>query len=184
VIDAFQLVFNFDQAMDMDVAPVISFPNEDPTSTLSLSSNSEWLNPYAYQAKYNMDLDLIELADIDVMIEGATDANGNAVVAYTNEDFFDINTTISVNEQIELSDVLIYPNPAFGGQTFQIRWNANAVSNLTLINSLGQIIRTENNLAAGQQIITIDTNDLAAGMYLVQIFDGSSSISKSVQVIK
>lgn len=182
-LDAFSLVINFDQAMDTDIDPVIDFPNEDPTSTLTLAQ-VEWLNPFACEISYNMDNDAVVIEDIDITVEGATDAVGNELISFTEADFFDINTTIAVDEIGDLTAFTIYPNPALGGQMVTIEWESAQRTQLTIYNLLGEAVHVEQNVAAGKQVRRIETTEFAAGMYLVQIFDGNQWIKQPMQIVK
>jgi hypothetical protein len=184
LLDGFQLVINFDQAMDQSVDPVISFPNEDPTATLSASPTSDWLNPYAFQANYNMDVDVVNIEDIDVLVEGATDLAGNELVAFTITDFFDINTTISVSELGQLESFNIYPNPAQGGTMITIAWSSTENAHLAIYNTIGELVFNEQNIAAGDQNRRIDTSEFASGMYLVQVYDGLNWINQPIQIVR
>jgi hypothetical protein len=180
---AFVLFINFDQAMDTSTDPIISFPNEDPTATLTLMG-TEWLNPYTCSVTYNMDNDVVAIEDIDIAVEGATDANGNELNAFTEEDFFDINTTISVSEIGDLSAFNIYPNPVFSGQIATLEWESTQTSQLSIYNMLGELVMSEQNIPAGRQVRRIDTQNFASGMYLVNVYDGSQWIKQSLQIVK
>lgn len=180
---AFNLVINFDQAMDMTIDPVISFPNEDPTGTLTFNQVN-WLSPYACEVSFNMDNDVVVIEDIDVSIEGATDAAGNELNAFTEVDFFDINTTISVDEIGDLSLFTIYPNPALGGQLITIEWESAQTAQLAIYNMLGELVVSEQNLPAGRQVRRFEAQNLAAGMYLVSVFDGTQWIQQPMQIVK
>jgi hypothetical protein len=131
-----------------------------------------------------MDNDVVSIADIDVLVEGATDLAGNEVVAFTVADFFDINTTISVSELGHLESFLIYPNPAQGGTMITIAWNSNENAHLAIYNTIGELVFNEQNIAAGEQTRRIDTSDLAAGMYLVQVYDGFNWINQPIQIVR
>ena len=75
---AFTLTITFSESMSTVVAPTISFPVENPVTTLTLNtSQSAWANNTTYVAKYDVvDAD-VALADVDVRVTGARDLAGN-----------------------------------------------------------------------------------------------------------
>lgn len=75
----------------------------------------------------------------------------------------------SVTEISSVNDFVIYPNPVAESATIQ--WNATATEQgrLDIFNAQGQIISTERyNVAAGAQQVQLNTQALAAGMYIVR----------------
>lgn len=79
----------------------------------------------------------------------------------------------------------IYPNPISSGKLLTIKLNQSA-SNLSikLFNLLGQIVQTETiNGSPNQQSITLDTNSMASGLYMLRISGDTWETSHRVVVI-
>ena len=101
-LGSYGFTLTFDEEMDMGVAPELTFPNEDPTSTLSFNSgNSFWTDAMTYVAIFDIvDAD-VELDDIDFTAIGAEDENGNMqTLAFSDADAFSIDTRNPVNTGI------------------------------------------------------------------------------------
>ena len=90
----FTLTVDFSEEMDTSVQPVLSFPNEDPTNTLSFSSG-EWRDRDTYIATYNVQDAAEKIDNIDVQIAAATDLAGNVQTPINKADKFSINTASS-----------------------------------------------------------------------------------------
>lgn len=84
-----------------------------------------------------------------------------------NEAFsgFDTNCTLTITELTE-EEPFIFPNPTL--RDFRITTNSNANARITVFDSFGKTVHTENNYLSGQQIVL---NDFLSGVYFVQIQD-------------
>jgi hypothetical protein len=178
--DEFAVVILFDEEMDQSDAPSISFPNENPTATLTYnSSGSDWLTANSFEASFDVANDVPQLLNIDVTASSATDIAGNVVEDVTIADFFDLNAVVSVAD-ITDEGLRLYPNPVGSGNTLILNW-AGVPSQYTLqiFNSVGQriVAQTSQNNAAGT--IIIDTTGLASGMYILSI--GTEVAQKQLQ---
>ncbi|MCK4654264.1 MAG: hypothetical protein KAU01_07455, partial [Candidatus Cloacimonetes bacterium] len=102
------IVYNEDMLIDGSANPVITFPNEDPVNTLSLSPIGFWANKVTYIQRFNV-LDANEtILDIDVHIESAQDdPAGNTQVQYDEADVFSIDTENPEVVSVSPSPVLI-----------------------------------------------------------------------------
>lgn len=86
----FNIIITYDQDMNTGIAPNVSFPVENPLSTISFASGS-WTSNTVYQANYNVvDADQ-QLLDVDITATTAQDPNGNVMnapgVAITDDKF-------------------------------------------------------------------------------------------------
>jgi len=94
--DKFTLTINYNENMHPEVRvmsdPVITFPVENPSSTIVFSEGS-WIDTDSYMAYYDVyDAD-VTLWDIDVHVESATDYPAeNIQLPYNEEDVFSIDT--------------------------------------------------------------------------------------------
>lgn len=83
------LTIDFDEDMDSGIAPTITFPAEDPSTTITFDSGS-WAAADIYDAYYDVaDSDAL-VEDIDVRVTGAEDEAGNPMTQYDEADVFDI----------------------------------------------------------------------------------------------
>jgi|GEM_PF-2314861 len=90
-------------------------------------------------------------------------------------------TTISGTLAKFDANISIYPNPAHGTATVQIK--DAKVGSIVVINALGQRIAAQPK-GTGQESVTLDVSGLKAGMYFVQIIstDGQTKIYKELVV--
>ncbi|WP_345238229.1 T9SS type A sorting domain-containing protein [Hymenobacter saemangeumensis] len=90
-------------------------------------------------------------------------------------------TTISSTLEKFNNNISIYPNPAHGSATVQIK-DAN-VGSVVVLNNLGQRISAQPK-GTGQENITLDISSLKAGLYFVQFVstDGQTKVYKELVV--
>lgn len=89
--NAFSITVDYNEPMDTSVDPVISFPVEDPSTTISFNHGS-WTDSDTYVAYYDVvDADQ-ELANIDVLVSGGKDPAGNVQDQADYPDLFSIDT--------------------------------------------------------------------------------------------
>lgn len=85
---------------------------------------------------------------------------------------------IGISEVAEVS-LNVYPNPA----TDIININAGSnINNIAIYNALGQTVYTNNNVNSDNYII--NTNDLAAGMYLVTVSTEKGLASQRISIVR
>lgn len=85
--------------------------------------------------------------------------------------------TVSVNEEAATSPLSVYPNPTSDNIT--IGWN-NGTALCQLINSEGAIL-SEQTITGN---ITLDTQELSNGLYIVRLQQGSTTINKQIIILK
>ena len=91
----FTLTVNFNEAMNIAVAPTLSFPTggEDPTAGGSLANSSGlWTDSDTYVVTYDVTDQNAVIRDIDVRVENAQDAAGNTIAGTTQNDIFSVIT--------------------------------------------------------------------------------------------
>lgn len=77
--------------------------------------------------------------------------------------------SVGTDEIFEKSGFEIYPNPVNAGfVNLSSTKNFQGVTNLTIINSNGQIVRSDK-MAAGQQNLRLSLHDLESGVYLLSL---------------
>ena len=80
--------------------------------------------------------------------------------------------------QTDTEALLVYPNPSSTGQLTLKLSGLNAAGSATLLNALGQRVRTKALTAAAEQ--TLDTHGLAAGVYTLRVDAGSQVLTRKV----
>lgn len=110
---------------------------------------------------------------------------------YGNNAFFDnvnleLFSSVGVEEVKNISDFQIYPNPAT--TTANVRFNLTNTSDVAVevFNSNGQSVYTaaQGKMNAGSQTVSINTQDLAAGVYMVNVRANGQSTSQLLNVAK
>ncbi|MCB0761305.1 MAG: T9SS type A sorting domain-containing protein [Flavobacteriales bacterium] len=185
----FSIVAIFDEEMDTDLTPVITFPNEDPTAWITLDSdNSSWLNATSFIAVYDVTVTPeVELNDIDVMISGLTDDVGNDQVDMLVEDHFSINTIVTTIDEIgqEAGLLTLYPNPVRLGSEATLVVNREFTSSvlLQIYSETGQIVhQAQYGELMKDQVVNLSTSDIEAGKYFVHLLsqDGQQAVYQLV----
>ncbi|MBK7969963.1 MAG: T9SS type A sorting domain-containing protein [Bacteroidetes bacterium] len=106
----------------------------------------------------------------------AEDANAGSLIEAALDDFkvWDEIPT-GTPESASLATVHIFPNPAASSINMNVGLVRDADVSISIINNLGQIVHSYNkNLPAGNNIITVDALEFAAGIYQVQVVTGDS----------
>ena len=90
-LENFSVTVTYDEEMtdDGSANPDISFPNGNPSSTLTFSSGT-WNSTTEYVAKYDVADNDQNLANIDIEVNNGTDAAGNTQTTGSNNDAFSI----------------------------------------------------------------------------------------------
>jgi hypothetical protein len=88
-----QLVLIFDEAMNQNDPPVVTFSNPQAQNTLVYNTiESEWIDDVSFMAVFDV-IDLnVELSNIGISVSNATDAVGNAQANIAISTAFDIDT--------------------------------------------------------------------------------------------
>ena len=149
---------------------------------------ADWINENTYQVYFDVDSAVEVLMDIDVVVTGAMDEAGNEQNDAGFDDFFDIviETVTSVEDNnLELSDLALYPNPVqsgmefiveIGGQVDKLSWQ--------LIDQNGRIVMAEEGIAIHNGQMNISTSNLPAGMYFVRLYTANEQNVLKVEVSK
>ena len=103
---------------------------------------------------------------------GAADAQGAFTISGA--------VPTATRAQINTNALLVYPNPSNIGQlNLKLSTAISQPSTISLINSLGQLVRTAT-LAGGTTEHTLNTRDLATGLYTVRVVSGSDVFTRKV----
>ncbi|HNA57749.1 MAG TPA: T9SS type A sorting domain-containing protein [Chitinophagales bacterium] len=82
-----------------------------------------------------------------------------------------VTTAVAIEENSAINNVSLYPNPANDNINVDINLTATADVDVTIVNMYGAVVgtATSGTLTAGAHSFTVNTADLANGMYFVQI---------------
>jgi len=85
-----------------------------------------------------------------------------------------------------VESINLYPNPASGVTNLSINLTQNETVNITVLNTLGQEVFTSksNNFNAGENNVTINTENWAAGTYFINVSTSKGSSNQKLNVIK
>lgn len=102
-------------------------------------------------------------------------------------DDINVATGTAITEAVQnVENVLIAPNPAVSATTLNFSLNQKSDVNIVVLDAVGKtvvnVLNTE--LAAGQQQATINTQDLATGVYMVKITAGDKVVTERLSVVK
>ena len=95
-------------------------------------------------------------------------------------------TAVNTREAIALNGVKVFPNPATTLLNIQFNLTSTEDMNISISNGLGQIVKQVNtgNLDAGQHNFSVNTSDLASGMYFINFTDGQNVMTQRFVVAK
>lgn len=185
----FDVLVIFDEPMDQEGAPMITFPLEDPLADVLTpnAEESEWINMLTYNAVFDVaDLENYTLLDVDLSMMAFTDIAGNNYVDVYYEDYFDIQiNSVGVSEISNFENLNIYPNPIMNSNTFTVEFGEN-VNGLRyeVYSGNGQLIASESMLNFSGDKIDINTGNWADGLYIVKLNSGDKTSVFRVQKMK
>lgn len=113
-----------------------------------------------------------------------TSGYGNALYV-DNINFSTVDVT-SIEENMAMSSVSIYPNPAAYNTTIEFNLSETKPVSIVMINALGQEVMKETlgKISAGFQKHIISTEGLENGLYIMQIKAGNETITQKITVSK
>ena len=76
----------------------------------------------------------------------------------------------------EITEVKLYPNPAFGG-VVNVITNANADKRITVYDVFGEVVLTDK--ISGK---TLDISRLVSGVYVLQVNEGQKTMTRKLVV--
>lgn len=179
----FTLIAIFDEDMDQAGVADFSFPVEDPLANTLTFAQGEWINTTTYRAEYTMEDNEETLEDIDVSIADLADWVGNGQVDVEVADHFDINTfTVGIAENAE-AGMSVYPNPVIAGGivTVQLAEMAGVVT-MQVYDVNGKIAVAEQEVTPEGDRIELSTDNFAAGLYFVHVWDADQQIVMQLEV--
>jgi PKD repeat protein len=93
--------------------------------------------------------------------------------------------TVSVEEVNVLEEVNLYPNPTNGQFSLSIDLTQSSEFTISVMNYVGQIVERNNvQLTAGQNVLDMNVSNQPKGVYIVNIMDDNSGVSRNIKLIK
>jgi hypothetical protein len=148
-------------------SPIVSIGNKKMSFISAFSNSNEILKFYVSDGSKKLD------ANLNFLFEN-------------NKVFGDMKAPVVINlkslstENLFLKNVVLYPNPFSESITVNASQQDEKVTKIELFNTIGALINT---IATDKEITTIDTSNLANGVYLIKLSadNGKSVIKKLVK---
>ncbi len=182
--NGFDLLAVFDETMDQNTAPFISFSPSVPTVDVLIANDgsSLWLNPFTHKSFFDVAGAAAELEAVAFTISGATDINGNPLIEANFEGFLSIFLDpLSASSMNGSDQWSIYPTVIHSGSTLTLRNTNSAVEllfNIYDLNGKKILSQSYQNLPAGSHSVALPV--LSAGLYLCIAESGSERFSTKI----
>ncbi|MFD1551693.1 hypothetical protein DNU06_02675 [Putridiphycobacter roseus] len=114
-------------------------------------------------------------------VTGDVDAANNSITKVGT-----VPSDLSVGDAVNAFEFNIYPNPTKGQMILELNANDSKEVSYFVTDAIGNVVISNNitSVTAGQNIIKLDGERLANGMYFVHVKAGDSVITKKVNIIK
>ena len=103
--------------------------------------------------------------------------DGVATATITKEDYITVQVCSGL-ETTELANVNLYPNPNNG--EFHMGIQGIETANITILNSLGSVVYSQNNLTIDNSMIHMDLSNEAEGIYMLVVENNNVRIIKKI----
>lgn len=180
----FSLVTVFDEPMNTNVNPVVSFPVENASGVLSYDAgNSAWLNNTTYTTAYAVPAIVPTLPDVDVNLNGAKDLAGNDLENIVYPDYFDINVIVNVADLDNQENIRIYPNPVQKGQDILVVTEVPlSGASIDLTDASGKLVQSISATQFNNGVLRIETNEMSAGTYYLRVLNATGETTYRVVI--
>lgn len=107
-------------------------------------------------------------------------------IVVTTDPNYDPNNTDAINDIELASGLTLYPNPTRDFAQLRIEMTNPALANLSIYNMVGQMteLTVSQQLNAGVNVISIDTQSLKRGMYIFVLKAGGQSYQGKINIVK
>jgi hypothetical protein len=155
----------YDEPMSNSFTPTITLSEGMPP--LAVDGPGEWNTAMtAFTQNYSCSGITDSIQAIAISITGnITDIAGNISADTTLADQLDINNTTNVSE-LTADDLLIYPNPIAGGQSFQIVSPVDLILSVSAYDAVGKLVFSTR---PGATKATVETPQWSTGVYVLRI---------------
>jgi hypothetical protein len=161
------------------------------------SNNSSNGNVYSLDGVFSYSLDGINWSDVyDDIMTGNIIVNGGGIVYFKVAPYFsgDIGTyllsmainrvsTLGINESIVSENINIYPNPAKDFITIDANDINSQIYQVNILSAQGKIVSTIINID-DSKMLNIPLQNIAEGIYLLEIQTNNDIIKKQIVVVK
>jgi len=106
-------------------------------------------------------------------------SDGTETATLTKDDYIIVHNCTGVNIA-ETNDVKLYPNPNTGVFFMDIQGMQNA--NITIVNSIGSVVYSENNFVVDNSMKRIDLSNEAEGIYMLVVENDNQRIIKKIVI--
>jgi hypothetical protein len=148
-------------------------------ATGSIAANAEYSKTYTYTVT-DTKWDKTKFHPVVVLFK----QNGSKYDYVNGNDKYGFAT--SVENVATMQNVTVYPNPATEQATVAVSLDKAAEVNITLVDAVGRVVYNSGNLQFGTGVNPhfINTNNLAAGVYNVNIVSGGNVETQRLSVVK
>jgi hypothetical protein len=126
-------------------------------------------------------LSVTVVANVEVPIVGATDAPAYDIVYSLT-----IDPSTTGIQRIEVDEIKVYPvipNPSIDGANIRFNITDNRDINLTVHNMIGALVMSKQiHSKKGMNNVSLDTDELYPGVYIVTIMDGANSFTERMVI--
>lgn len=177
--DGLTITVVYDEPMSSDTAPNIVLSQGMPP--LDEAGAGSWNAEFtAFTQNYTCTGINDSILDIAISITGnSPDVAGNLSADTTFENQLDINYTTNVTELIA-DDLLVYPNPIAGGQSFSIESPVDLIVSVTAYDAVGRVVFSTR---PGATKTTVDTPQWSSGIYMLRIETTRNEFIKPILAI-
>jgi hypothetical protein len=177
--DGLTITVVYDEPMSSDTSPNIVLSEGMPP--LAESGAGSWNAEFtAFTQNYTCTGINDSILAIAISITGnSADVAGNISADTTFENQLDINYTTNVSELIA-DDLLVYPNPVSGGQSFQIISPVDLIVSVTAYDAVGRVVFSTRPSATKT---TVDTPQWSSGIYMLRIETTRNEFIKPILAI-
>ena len=181
----FSVLVIYDEDMNTGQEPFVLFPDENPLSSISENAGaSGWINNSTYQKVYDVSDDTNLLLDVDVVVTGGIDEAGNLQEQIELVDYFDIDINPVGVEELESVLGNVYPNPVQSGDPINLVMNGQLSEiQVDVIGNNGQLVE-QLQIPNNTTQFSIDTSELAGGIYLINVSTDQGNQTVRVQVLR
>tara|TARA_R110002049_G_scaffold134601_3_gene294078 strand:- start:346 stop:2442 length:2097 start_codon:yes stop_codon:yes gene_type:complete len=180
--------------------PIIGYPHRHVVRALATTSawgddtfftsaptlNSNYNKTYTINLNPAWDQSKMEFVAFVNYYDAATGENEREVVNVNKMKFSDLVVGVAKNN-INVTEFTVYPNPVQNGQV-NVKFELKKSENVTveIVSVLGEVVSSINRgtLAAGEQKMRLDVDNLNSGIYFVKVTAGNEVSTQRVSVIK
>lgn len=140
-----------------------------------------------YLPSLTSDVQIRFVAEDSLIFDQGLEFDGGSLVEAAIDDLELYDTKASgVKENISVAYINVYPNPTSSNFNLDFTLMEDQDLNIELFNNMGQVVYTNRSgrLGVGSHRFTVSTDDLADGIYMLQLSSDKGTITKRVSIIR